>query len=189
MPGVFLNDGYEYSIRAYSYDGDRTVPLPLLTIASLISSLNLGRLRWHQTSIDTTIVAAEVDKGHGLQELLAWLGQGKIETVAIGDSRWDLPMFLAATRSFAPAQIDCAAIARALGCRIARRPHQAGFLEIVRSLVPSERAGGRRSGVSELASLGGDELFLDLLRAADRGRWRSLLSALLDPKSLRVFLA
>ncbi len=65
----------------------------------------LDRLRFFQTTIDTTIMAREVDKGTGLAALRDWVGRPSMETLAVGDTEPDLPMFRRATRSFAPSHI------------------------------------------------------------------------------------
>ena len=102
IAGVFLNDAYRHSIRAYTYRGESTVALPGLLIQNLLARLKLDRLRFHQTDLDTAVLAKEVDKGAGLVALTAWVGGREFETLAIGDSEPDLAMFAVATRSFAP---------------------------------------------------------------------------------------
>jgi hypothetical protein len=110
------------------------------------------------------------------------------DTAAVGDSEPDLAMFRVARRSFAPAQIGCARLARLLGCRIARRPCQRGLLEIVRSLVHPD---GRRCShccPAKATGAGDGGLFLDLLQAADRGRTAALLRALFGLAAYRLFM-
>jgi hydroxymethylpyrimidine pyrophosphatase-like HAD family hydrolase len=188
-PGVFLNEDYRYSIRAYTYERGATVPLPTLFIRDLMAGLMADRLGVHQTYVDTAIVARETDKGRGLLALLDLVGRRDIETIAIGDSEPDLAMFRVAGRSFAPSHISCRSVARLLGCRIAGRPYQAGLLQSVRSML--HPGGGRcdrcRAG-GRLRSGEGGRLFWELCEAADRGRPRLLLQALLDPMALRAFV-
>lgn len=210
LPGVFLDDRHQFSIRAYTfedrpvaagrsllrsilgtavespYDGRFPVPLPTLTVRHLLAALGLDRLCIHQTGIDTTIVAREVDKGSGLSALLDGVGLPAAETTAVGDSEHDLPMFRVAGRSFAPAQIGCARLARQLGCKVVRHRFQSGLLDIVRSLVHAGRR--RRCSSCRVQWPECPDLFLDLLRAADRPRLIGLLGALLDPKAYRAFL-
>ncbi len=212
IPGVFLDERYQHSILAYTYedraaglgrvpipgplrallsvaaDGKAPVPLPTLTVQQLLASRGLDRLCFHQTTLDTTILAKEVNKGCGLTALLEWIGQPDADTVAVGDSEHDLPMFRVARRCYAPAHIGCARLARLIGCRIARRPYQRGLLDIVRSLA--HPGGGRcpRCAAGDWPRSRRRDLFLDLLRAADRPRPVSLLNALLDPRAYRVFV-
>ncbi|HTD48252.1 MAG TPA: HAD hydrolase family protein [bacterium] len=189
VPGVFLNEDLRYSIRAYTFERGMTVSLPTLLVRDVIAGLHADRLGFVQTYLDTAIVPREVDKGKGLLALLDLAGRRGIETAAIGDGEPDLAMFRVAGRSFAPAHIPCRAAAKLLGCRIARRPYQMGLLESVRAMLHPDgggcdrcRSGGRlRTGEA-------DRLVWDLLKAADRGRPRLLLQALLDPMALRAFI-
>ena len=178
LPGVFIDDGYECSIRAYAYARKGTVPLPELLVRNLIAERNFDRLVVHQTTIDTTILAKGVDKGTGLAALLAWTGHAG-DTIAVGDSETDLPMFAVAQRSFAPAHIDCARLARAVGCEIAQAPFQRGLLEIARRVAGSEDATVRSNT---------GDVFWGLLQAADRPRAANLWRALREPAAYRVFL-
>jgi hydroxymethylpyrimidine pyrophosphatase-like HAD family hydrolase len=178
LPGVFVDDGYECSIRAYTYGRKGTVPLPELLVRNLIAGRDFDRLVAHQTTIDTMIMAKGVDKGTGLAALLAWTGHDGA-TFAVGDSETDLPMFAVAKRSFAPAHIDCTRLARAVGCEIAQAPFQRGLLEIARRLT----------GDGDIAvSAAHDDVFWDLLQAADRPRSANLWRALCEPAAYRAFV-
>lgn len=187
IPGVFLNDRYRYSIRAYTYERGTTVPLPTILIRNVMASLRVERLDYHQTYVDTTVLAREVDKGSGLLALLALAGQSGIETIAIGDSEPDLAMFRVAHRSFAPWHISGRGVASLLGCRIAGRSYQPGLLRIVRSIVHPD--GGRcdHCRSADPPRPRGNGLFWELLRAADRTLPALLLRALLDPMALKAF--
>src|SRR3989475_435689 len=180
VPGVFLNEDYQYSIRAYTYQRGATVPLPTFLIRDRIAGLRADRLVFHQTYLDTAVLAKDVDKGRGLLALLELAGQRDGETIAIGDSEPDLAMFRVANRSFAPSHISCRSMARLLGCRIADRPYQAGLLGSVRSIL---HADGRRcdrcqeGGPIRLTEAG--PLFEELLETADQGRGREPLPGVL----------
>jgi hypothetical protein len=166
------------------YEGRYPVPLPTLAVRHVLAELGLDRLTVRQTGIDTTITAKEVDKGSGLIALLDLAGLPDAETIAVGDSEPDLPMFRAARRSFAPANMAGRSLARSLGCRIARRAYQRGLLEIVRSVIHPDGRHCPRCRL-EARPADGDDLFLDMLRAADRPRWAGLLRALIDPRAYR----
>jgi hydroxymethylpyrimidine pyrophosphatase-like HAD family hydrolase len=199
LPGVFLDDRHRFSIRAFTYkykgraqdgflsllDSIRSagigtgapVPLQRFVMDHFITELGLDCLRFHNTRIDTTVVAKAVDKGVGLSALRDWVLGPDAATVAVGDSEFDLPMFRVATRSFAPAQIDCARQARLLGCRIARHPYQRGLLEIARMLLHPDGRECDRCKEALAACRDKGDLFLELLRAADRGPVKSLVRA------------
>jgi hydroxymethylpyrimidine pyrophosphatase-like HAD family hydrolase len=207
IPGVFLDDRHQYSIRAFTYDKARGMlpsllrsvrsftvgagapsPLPTLVMHHLMTVLGLDQLSFHHTTIDTTIVVKDLDKGTGLSTLRDCVLGPESETIAVGDSEPDLSMFRAATHSFAPAHIGCARQARLLGCRIVGRSYQKGFLDIARSLVHLD--GGRCEHCAEgaMAWPRGNGLFMDLLQVADRTRAENLIGALFDPAAYRIFL-
>ena len=197
IPGVFLDDRHQYSIRAFTYKdkprglkekmvkfirsssvGDAVVaPLSTLLVRHLITELQLDRLSFHQTMIDTTIVAKDVNKGTGLIALRDWVLDETAETIAIGDQEPDLLMFRAATRSFAPANIGCAREARLVGCQIAGQSYQRGLLEIARTLTKLDARSCERPSDGTTAPECSRDLFMDILKAADQKWGRNLINA------------
>jgi haloacid dehalogenase-like hydrolase len=188
IPGVFLNDTYQYSIRGFTYGRERTAPLPTLLIGGLIGDLKLDQLRFHQTELDTAVLAKDVDKGTGLQALVSQAGIPNLKTIAVGDSAPDLDMFRVANRSFAPSQISCGDKAAQLGCKISGRPYQSGLLEIVCSIVHPDRKRCQHCTSLHQARLKQNDLFMELLEVADRKRIPLLISAMLDPMAIRAFV-
>ena len=201
LPGVFLDERHAYSIRAFTYRkrqrgglaallqplaaSSGPAPLDTLTMNHLMASLRLDRLAFHHTTIDTTVVAKTLDKGSGLTALRDWKLGPEAVTIAVGDSEPDLAMFGVASRSFAPAHIDCARQARLLGCEVATQPYQRGLLEIVRRLTA--RNGGQRGRLVEPALAEGFEgLFWQTLLAADRPAAVNFIRAVSRPGSLRA---
>ena len=91
-------------------------------------------------------------------------------------------MFRVATRCYAPANIQCPGKARLLGCRIARQPYQRGLLEIVRELT------GRPEHKSFLNRSAREDVFLRMLKTADRGFLRNLMDVLSSGSAFRIFL-
>jgi hydroxymethylpyrimidine pyrophosphatase-like HAD family hydrolase len=203
IPGVFIDDHYRHSVRAFSYCdkpegtlsallrsfkrsevGDGAVaPLSPIMVRQVMHELGLDRLKVHATTIDTTIVARDVNKGIGLSAMREWAAPHARETVAVGDSEADLAMFKVANRSFAPANITCASRARLLGCEIVSEPYQRGLLKIARRLGASCDDALDGPNLSEH-----DRLLLEIFEAAD-ARWtQHLRRALLDPASFKIFL-
>jgi hydroxymethylpyrimidine pyrophosphatase-like HAD family hydrolase len=199
LPGVFLDPRHLYSIRAFTYRqnssglagllhkaktvevGEGAVaPLSPIVVNQILHDLALDRLTVHQTTIDTTISARSCDKGTGLRALIE-LASTPSSTTAVGDNEADLPMFRAATRSFAPSNIRCRNRARLLGCEIVSAPYQRGLLEIARLL------GGPAARVPIEPRSEQEKLILEILHAADRPWTRHLLAAVSDPTSLRIF--
>lgn len=208
LPGVFLDDRHQYSIRAFTYERKpraliplllswsrpfsagigAPAPLPTLIVHHLMTTLRLDRLSFHHTTIDTTVVAKDTDKGTGLSALHRWVMEPDAEAIAVGDSEADLPMFRAATRSFAPAQIDCARQARLLGCQIARHSYQRGLLDIARLLAHPDGSRCERCSDVGNASSVSKVLFFELLHGADQTPAANLVRALFDPQIFSTFV-
>lgn len=206
IPGVFLDERHRCSIRAFTYRekppglvqtllssarsssiGDGALaPISTHVLHQLLVDLRLDRLTFHHTMIDTTVVAKETDKGTGLVALRDLVLTDDAETIAVGDTEHDLAMFRAATRSFAPANINCRSQARLLGCRIARYPHQQGLLEIVGKIIPSDKASGVL-GERRLAARD-EDLFMSVLRAADQTWTANLAKAVFNRAAFRIFI-
>jgi len=206
IPGVFLDDRHIYSIRAFTYRsnpdgllskllasvqgaaiGDGAVaPISTLLVKQVIAEHGLDRLRVHQTTIDTTIVVRDVDKGTGLVALRDWVLGPDSETIAVGDSDADLAMFRYATRSFAPGNIGCARKARLLGCEIVPQQHQKGLLEIARRIMASTH--GPETATPNEALSDQDRLMAEIFEAADRSWRRNLLDALRHPSAFGIVL-
>lgn len=187
IPGVFLNDDYKYSIRAFTYHKGVTVALPTMLIQNLISSLKLDCLAFHQTFLDTAIVSKETDKGRGMIAMLALAGQPNNQTIAIGDSEPDLPMFGVASRSYAPAHIACKQPARVLGCTFGNGNYQVGLLDIARRIVHNDGRHCARCAACERLLAGNSDLFVEMLKVADVGTIRSLVKAICSRQALASF--
>jgi hypothetical protein len=172
VPNIFLNGGYEYSIRAYVYERHGMAPLPNELVSNLISRLNLDRLVSHQTTIDTTIAANEIEAGGGVKALLSYVGHPDLSTVAIGPSSDEIHPELF----------------RTVGGQKARAPAQRGLLELVRFLIHPHGGGCRSCPSLVLDSLPQNDLFLDALETADKKRSLLLLRALLQPGALQALV-
>jgi len=183
IPGVFINDEYQYSIQSYVYEKGATGPLPSILIRDLMAELKVDRLKFHQTFTDTTVVARETDKGRGLAALLELANKGRLDTIAVGDSEPDLPMFRMATRSFAPANISCRGTASLLQCQISDQAYQSGLLQIVRSILHPTGERCKRCDITIHAR--DEDLFFQLLQVADQSRLKRLVKALLDPLAFK----
>lgn len=202
IPGVFLDDAYTYSVRAFTYRGKSdgllaslasarradigegaVAPLSPVLVKQVIADIGLDRVRVHPTTIDTTIVACEVDKGTGLVAFRDWVLGPDADTVAVGDSGADLPMFAAATRSFAPANIDCRRAARLLGCEIVGERYQRGLLEIARRI-----AGSKGASFSLLDGTEHDAFLAEIFADADLPLSKRLWRALSTPSGLSILL-
>jgi len=187
IPGVFLNEDYQYSLRAFTYQNGRTMPLPSLMAQDLLARLKLDRLQVHHTGLDTAITAKETDKGKGLCALLALVGLAARDVTAVGDSEPDLAMFRAAGRSFAPGNVSCRREAELLGCHIAKSGYQPGLLEIAQKIVhPKGESCEHCRGVEAKWRLD-KGLFASLLTVADKRPLGLFLQNCLDPSLWKVF--
>jgi hydroxymethylpyrimidine pyrophosphatase-like HAD family hydrolase len=210
VPGVFLDERHQHSIRAFSYRdkplgliqslvssaysssvGDGALgPISTQIVHELLVDLNLDRLTFHHSPIDTTIIAKGLDKGTGLVALRDWVLSPNVETIAIGDGEADLAMFRVASRSFAPGNVGCRRQARLLGCNVATGYDQQGLLEIVRNIVHAADEHCAQCSHDGWFGQRDDDLDLSfsVLQAADQ-RWNSnLLRVVLDPRAYKFFV-
>jgi hydroxymethylpyrimidine pyrophosphatase-like HAD family hydrolase len=213
IPGVFLDERHQYSIRAFSYQrrspervlwvfssesrssiGDGVLaPISPHIVQQLFVDLRLDKLTFLQNSIDTTVVAAENNKGTGLTALRDWVLTPGAEAIAIGDDEPDLEMFRVASRSFAPAQIACRQQARLLGCGISRFPYQQGLLEIVRRILHPDSTVCKRCDetwgpANASVDMTNSEVFWSAIEVADRKWTANFLSAVGDPTIFRLLI-
>src|SRR5262249_19751360 len=187
IPGVFLNEDYQCSVRVFTYQNGRTIPLPRSMPQDLLAKLELERLQVHHTGLDTAITARESDKGKGLLALLALTGIGAAEVTAVGDSEPDLAMFRVAGCSFAPGNISCRREAQLLRCHIVNSGYQPGLLEIARKIVHPKTGTCDQCQAVESSWRTDARLFPSLLKAADQKPFSLLSRYLLDPSLLKVF--
>ena len=164
MPGVFLDPGYEYSIRAYRFKGRTHVGLSKEEIQTLLRNPAFDRLSCLPTGVDTYIVQAGLNKGTAVEFVKRYLKHTKPVT-AIGHGDMDVPMLEAAERAYALA--NCSAAARNMTkqgrCRIVKRPRQSGLLWAIQHRLKTDGL-LQQPGPAEHP----DDLMSKILRAADR---------------------
>jgi len=193
-PGVFLDERHRWSIRAFTYAdtglGDAMMrPISTHIVHEMFEDLQLDRLTFRESRIDTAIVAKELDKGTGLVALRDWVLEPDTEIIAVGDDETDLAMFRVATRSFAPSNILCRSQAKLLGCQIANYPYQRGLLEIVSKIVHPDHDSGcaRCADAKKRPVRDKDDIFLSALLAADRTWTANLFSEMRNWKAYTIF--
>jgi hydroxymethylpyrimidine pyrophosphatase-like HAD family hydrolase len=187
IPGIFLNDDYQYSLRAFTYQNGRTAPLPRLLAQDLLAELKLDRLQVHHTGLDSAITAKETDKGTGLRALLSLAGLDARDATAVGDSEPDLAMFRVASRSFAPANVSCRREAELLGCHIAKSGYQPGLLEIAHSIIHPGGDSCDQCRAVESNWRRDKRLFVSLLSGADEKPLSLFLRNCLNPSLWKIF--
>jgi hydroxymethylpyrimidine pyrophosphatase-like HAD family hydrolase len=186
IPGVFTNHYYHYSIKAFTYDGARTVPLPTALIQKVLAEAGAKTLSIHHTSVDTAITARDLDKGTGLLAMLRFIGKEDMESIAIGDTGPDLAMFRVANRSYAPSHTPVRSLATLLGCRVVAGSYQAGFLEIARHIVHPDGATCACCVEPDFSAKGQTRLLIELLGEVEKRKSKLLVGALLDKRFLNA---
>jgi hydroxymethylpyrimidine pyrophosphatase-like HAD family hydrolase/orotate phosphoribosyltransferase len=181
MPGVFIDDAYEYSIRAYRYSGGETAGLEVDEIENLLKRPEFSKLTYLFRSADTYIIQDGIDKGSALQTVRGLVGRSDVPVTAIGDSQDDIAMFAAAEFAYAPA--NCSPLVREVAgevkCRIVKGQFQKGLLAAVQDRLKKQPASELRQLYLGriIPSRGG--VMEGLLHAADRGPVPQILSALM----------
>ncbi len=145
MPGVSMDDGYRYSIRAYRWRNSHQVALDTRVGQDLLTRCGCDQLTIIPQLTDSTyLVQTGVSKGLALGAVTSRLGRTLEGTVAIGDSEQDLGALGMASISYAPA--NCAQAIRELSrqdqCRVMSQPFQRGLLAAVRDLLGDAAATG-----------------------------------------------
>jgi len=181
MPGVFVDRGYRYSVRAYRFAVGGTVGLVAREVQELLARGGGRDLAQIATSADTYVVDQAVSKGTGLTALKRRLGMPEAPVIAIGDSDQDVAMLELAEQWYAPG--SCSArvreLARATGGRVVAGHGQRGLLQATTDVLQRRGAVvgvvpglGRPTRVQTFA-----DLLLAILRAADRPRAAQVLAA------------
>ena len=184
MPGVCVDGGYRFSVRAYRWRGSSTVGLDADEAQAFLVRSGYDRLTVIAKPEDTYIVQKGISKGAALRAVKEVLGVAREPVAAIGDSEQDLDMLDQADWSYAPA--NCARAVRELArrgrCRVMRQPLQRGLLAAARDMIAWGAApnGGARDPRSEDDA---DDLVRTLAWVSERSPLRQFL-AILDRRGL-----
>jgi hydroxymethylpyrimidine pyrophosphatase-like HAD family hydrolase len=180
IPGVSMDDGHRYSVRAYRWRGPRTVALDPSETDEILTRCRCDRLTVIPRLEDTYLVQKGVSKGVALLAVKKYLDCPDAPAAAIGDSDQDLDALDIAELSYAPA--NCSKALRELAnrgrCRVMSQPFQKGLLAAVRDVLAHHSLPTRRGPEPERVSRGDSH---DLLRAlshvAERSRLRQFVAA------------
>jgi len=179
MADVFIDAGYEYSIRLYRYQGGQTAGLKAEEIKDLLRRPEFSKLTYVSRSSDTYIVQKRTNKGTALKAVRRLMGDPEVPVTAIGDSQHDIGMLAAAEFAYAPA--NCSRSIRDLAkqgrCRILNGRFQNGLFEAVQHRLEQEPVVRRKKSRHRRAGRRG--LMECLLKAADRRPLHQALSALM----------
>jgi hypothetical protein len=181
LRGVFIDDAYEYSIRAYRYGVAGTVCLKADEVIELLNQPRFSGLTYLSRGADTYILQKKVNKGTALQTVRSLMGSPDVPVTAIGDSQDDIAMLAAAEFAYAPA--NCSPSIRALAregkCRIVKRQFQNGLLAAVQDRLKKQATKERPPVSFERIIPDRRGLMESMLHAADRGPVPQILSALM----------
>jgi hypothetical protein len=181
LPGVFVDDAYEYSVRAYRYSGGETASLKAEEIDNLLKRPEFSKLTYLSRHADTYIIQEGLDKGSALRTVRELVGRSDVPVTAIGDSHADIPMLIAAEFGYAPA--NCSPLVREVAgegkCRIVKGQYQNGLLAAVQDRLKKQPAAQRPPQPVGRIIPKGPGVIEGLLNAADRGPIPQILSALM----------
>lgn len=181
IPGTFTNPNYRFSIRAYQYSKERTVPVPEAVVGHVFGKLGIRRLRAHRTYIDTAILAESANKGNIVAKIRAIKGMNKGRIGAIGDSSPDMPMLKMADRGYVVdnANVDMKREARNHNIHVLSYPYQKGLYHAVVDFIHGGD-GGRCALCKECerSFRREDDPFMKIFKTADMSalqRWARVL--------------
>ena len=179
-PGVFVDAGYEYSIRAYRYNGLRTKGLDAAEMNDLLARLKCRKLTFILGTEDTHITQKGNGKGKGLLAAKKFLGYPDEPVVAIGDSKQDLEMLEIAEFAYAPATSSKAIrdLASKGKCRIMAQPVQRGLLAAVKDIMDHRPAGCNEFHTESIPEKYSHDLMWFLLRVAELPNLRKCMATL-----------
>jgi hydroxymethylpyrimidine pyrophosphatase-like HAD family hydrolase len=168
IPGVFIDPGYEYSIRAYRYSANGLVGLHDGEIKELLGSSGFSKLTYLPCAGDTYIVQKRISKGSAVRAVRRLVGSPDVPVAAIGDSIYDISMLAAADFAYAPS--NCSPSIRELAkqrkCKVLKQRFQNGLLAAVQERL---REGHLTTSIPAFGETQRQGIMETLLKAADRG--------------------
>lgn len=187
LKDVFVDPNYHYCLRVYRYDLNGTRGLGVHEVNDLVSDLGLDRLRVIARKADTYIVGRDADKGAAIELYKTHMGVGSRTTVAVGDSKEDVSMFMNVTRAYAPA--NCSAsirkFAKEKNWTIVSEKSQRGLLQVAEIETGVRRSASQTLNLNNIEKGSFNELMAKLLTIAEMPRYRRML-LLLDRKGLGI---
>ncbi len=176
LPGVFLDSGYRYSVRAYRYNKTGTEGLSAVEAKDFLRAHHLDRLTVITRGVDSYFVGATASKGAALGHLRDLFSPSR--TVAIGDSNEDLPMLDIADEAFAPGNCSAGILAAARRKRIhvVSQTRQRGLLKIARVLSEGKLHPAPEDLLDPGAEHSVRHLLYSLLSIAEQSRLQRVLA-------------
>ena len=210
IPGVFLDERHQYSIRAFTYRkkppgliqsllssahsssiGDGALaPISTHILYQLLVDLRLDRLTFHHTTIDTTIVAKEADKGTGLAALRDWVLAGQCRDDRRRRHRARSANVSRGHPQFRPFQyrLQTSGAASRMPDRLVILISEVCSKLYVRSYIRTNEHRANSIPSGETPTHRDDDLFMTVLQAADQTWTTNLLRAMFNPAAFRIFI-
>jgi hydroxymethylpyrimidine pyrophosphatase-like HAD family hydrolase len=104
VDGIYLDDAYEFSVRACRILEGKRVGLGQHQTDRFLKDIGLDCLSVLDEGTHTDIAQRRTDKGTGVERVLGELGIGRERAAAIGNSDQDIPMLNACGFRYAPAR-------------------------------------------------------------------------------------
>jgi hydroxymethylpyrimidine pyrophosphatase-like HAD family hydrolase len=179
IPGVFIDSGYRYSIRAYRYQGARTEGLKDDEVKFLMTRLQSKKLTFISQG-NTFIVQKGIDKGSGFLAAKKLLGYTDEKVFAIGDTIQDSVMLETADYAYAPSNCskELYDLAEKGKCRIMQQPYQRGLLAAVHESIRTCPTGHGVHQFTPARSEDTSNLIWFLLHVAELPRPQQLLKTI-----------
>ena len=179
FPGVFVDPGYRYSIRAYRYNGSSTAGLTEEEIRKVLQAPEFDRLSCISRKSGTHVVQKQTGRGPAVRFVKRYLGSNA-RLAAIGDSAEDIAMLEACDYAYATS--GCSQVVRQFakkgGCHVLKQYRQAALLEATHHRLRSDGFVLSKSSMPS-SRLHSGHLIQKLLEAADR-RPSQLLAGLIS---------
>jgi hydroxymethylpyrimidine pyrophosphatase-like HAD family hydrolase/adenine/guanine phosphoribosyltransferase-like PRPP-binding protein len=178
LPGVFVDPGYRYAVRAYRYINRRMQALSHAEAQGVLRASHCDALRVWSSSDAVIFTPKDTSKAKAVQQVGEYF-QRTTATAGIGNSDMDAEMLACVDSAYAPA--NCASSIRDLAqrgrCRIMKHSFQTGLLESVRHII------GAHIRVQPVlkpcaTAENPDALLRTLLAAADRPTWHQVIALL-----------
>jgi hydroxymethylpyrimidine pyrophosphatase-like HAD family hydrolase/hypoxanthine phosphoribosyltransferase len=177
-PGIYVDDDYRYSVRAFRFKGLQTKGLQPGEIQKVIKDNGLDRINFFSRQADTYFVQAGRDKGYGVNFVNRYLMNPPEFVSAMGDSHFDLGMLRAANVSFAPSNCSpkLLELSKEGKCRIMSGSYQKGLLQAAVELTKELSLRDDDKAIRYQPNEMRPKLINDLLCVTERSRFRKILS-------------
>ncbi len=168
LPGVVIDSGHRYSVRAYRFAENGTQHLSEAEVQTLLELTHSDSLIYIQNPSDTYFLQKGTGKGPAISAVKSHAGLGGEFVAAMGDSDQDVDMLVSVDMAFAPANASEGVrdLISQRKCRSMSRGLQSGLLQAALEL--SDPADTKTHAVRSFDTSEYPVLMNAILRAPDR---------------------